>query len=87
MVVALLAVGAAVTIAPIPLSNATPVAEAAPTERFVATPGPLGPITVIGDSVLLGSLLTSPTLAGAHPDRPPTAARQRVTRWRALPAH
>jgi hypothetical protein len=32
-------------------------------EKIVATPGPLGPITVIGDSVLLGSLLTSPTLA------------------------
>ena len=62
-VVAALLAGAVIAIAPMPLSNATPVAEAAPTERFVQTPGPLGPITVIGDSVLLGSLLTTPTLA------------------------
>ena len=40
----------------------SPVVEAAPTEQFVATPGPLGPITVLGDSVLLGGLLTSPTI-------------------------
>jgi hypothetical protein len=40
-----------------------PAADAAPLERSVDTPGPLGPITVIGDSVLLGSVLTSPTLA------------------------
>ena len=54
---------AAVVIAPVPLRLGEPVAHAAPTEKFIATPGPLGPITVIGDSVLLGSLLTSPTLA------------------------
>lgn len=41
----------------------TPVAEAAPAEQFLRGPGPLGGITVLGDSVLLGSLLTSPTLA------------------------
>lgn len=39
-----------------------PAAHAAPTEQAVHTPGPLGPISVIGDSVLLGSLLTSPTI-------------------------
>ena len=37
---------------------------AGPTEQFITTPGPLGPITVLGDSVLLGSLLLRrPTLA------------------------
>ena len=46
-----------------PLADDPPVAQAAPTERFIATPGPLGPVTVIGDSVLLGSLLVSPTIA------------------------
>jgi len=59
----LVMIGALVTIAPSPMSNGDPVAEAAPTEKRISTPGPLGPITVIGDSVLLGSLLTSPTLA------------------------
>ena len=39
------------------------VVEAAPAEQFITAPGPLGPITVIGDSVLLGSLLYGPTLA------------------------
>lgn len=38
------------------------VAQAAPTEQFVAAPGPLGPITVFGDSVMLGGLITSPTI-------------------------
>ena len=32
-------------------------------ETFHSTPGPLGPISVIGDSVLLGSVLYSPTLS------------------------
>ena len=40
-----------------------PVAEAAPTEQFITAAGPFGPITVIGDSVLLGSLIYGPTLA------------------------
>jgi hypothetical protein len=31
-------------------------------EEFIGQPGPLGPVTVIGDSVLLGSLLYSPTV-------------------------
>jgi len=38
-------------------------AEAAPMEIFLPNPGIHGPITVIGDSVLLGSALYSPTLA------------------------
>ena len=62
-VLALFVIAAATAIAPSPLSLGQPVAEAAPAEKFITTPGPLGPITVIGDSVLLGSLLTSPTLA------------------------
>lgn len=39
-----------------------PGALAAPTEQSIATPGPLGAITVIGDSVLLGGLLVGPTI-------------------------
>jgi hypothetical protein len=44
---------------------ATPVAAAAPLalETFHAPSGPLGPITVIGDSVLQGSMLSGPTLS------------------------
>src|SRR5689334_5635046 len=61
--VALVTIATVVTIGPTPLTNREPVAEAAPAEKRIPTPGPLGPITVIGDSVLLGSLLTSPTLA------------------------
>jgi hypothetical protein len=57
----LLVIAAAVAIVPVP--HGQPVADAAPAEKLITTPGPLGPITVIGDSVLLGSLLTSPTLA------------------------
>jgi lysophospholipase L1-like esterase len=41
----------------------TGTAEAAPLEIFLANQGIHGPITVIGDSVLLGSGLTTPTLA------------------------
>ena len=41
------------------------VAEAAPISIDIPTPGPLGPVTVFGDSVLLGSALYGPTL----PDR------------------
>ena len=63
LALALFVLGAAAAIAPSPLSHGEPVVEAAPAEKFITTPGPLGPITVIGDSVLLGSLLTSPTLA------------------------
>lgn len=40
-----------------------PTVSAAPAEQFIRATGPLGGITVIGDSVLLGSLLTNPTLA------------------------
>lgn len=36
---------------------------AAASEQVVAAPGPLGPVSVIGDSVLLGSVLYGPTLA------------------------
>lgn len=61
--VAFVLIGAVGTIVPLPLLSADPVADAAPAEKRIATPGPLGPITVIGDSVLLGSVLTSPTLA------------------------
>ena len=43
----------------------TGVADAAPRQIDIATPGPLGPVTVFGDSVLLGSALFGPTL----PDR------------------
>ncbi len=39
-----------------------PTAEAAPAEQFVAATGPLGPITVFGDSVMLGGLLYAPTV-------------------------
>ena len=58
-----------------PLSGARPwwrrrrppngVAEAAPRQIDITAPGPLGPVTVFGDSVLLGSALWGPTL----PDR------------------
>ena len=41
------------------------VADAAPRQIDIATPGPLGAVTVFGDSVLLGSALYGPTL----PDR------------------
>ena len=41
------------------------VVEAAPVQIDIATPGPLGAVTVFGDSVLLGSALWGPTL----PDR------------------
>lgn len=37
--------------------------DAAPTQIDISTPGPLGAVTVIGDSVLLGSAVVSPTLA------------------------
>jgi hypothetical protein len=37
-------------------------AEAAPVEDVTSAAGPLGPITVIGDSVMLGSLAVSPDL-------------------------
>lgn len=63
VLLALLVMVPAGTLAPSPLRGGAPVADAAPAERFITAPGPLGPITVIGDSVLLGSLLTSPTLA------------------------
>ncbi len=39
-----------------------PAALAAPMEQSIATPGPLGAITVIGDSVMLGGLLVGPTI-------------------------
>ena len=39
------------------------VALAAPVQIDIAQPGPLGAVTVIGDSVLLGSALYGPTLA------------------------
>lgn len=50
---------------PVVVIFAAPVgeAEAAPTEIVRRESGPLGPITVFGDSVLLGSAITSPTLA------------------------
>ena len=54
---------AAIVAGPLPGGLDAPVAEAAPAEQFITAPGPLGPITVLGDSVLLGSLLYSPTLA------------------------
>lgn len=44
-------------------------AEAAPMEIFLSNQGIHGPITVIGDSVLLGSALTSPTLAARLVDQ------------------
>lgn len=37
--------------------------EAVPVQIDIATPGPFGAVTVIGDSVLLGSALVGPTLA------------------------
>lgn len=42
-----------------------PVAHAAPVEESRLTPGPLGGISIIGDSVMLGSLIVDPDL----PDR------------------
>lgn len=44
------------------VSTNAPVVEAAPLERVIEQVGPLGPITVIGDSVGMGSLLYSPTV-------------------------
>lgn len=38
------------------------IVEAAPVSIDISTPGPLGPVTVFGDSVLLGSALFGPTL-------------------------
>ncbi|MFT6289950.1 MAG: hypothetical protein ACJAR2_000535 [Ilumatobacter sp.] len=38
------------------------VADAAPRSIEISSPGPLGPVTVFGDSVLLGSALFGPTL-------------------------
>lgn len=46
-------------------SSPTGVVQAAPRAIDISTPGPLGPVTVFGDSVLLGSALFGPTL----PDR------------------
>lgn len=46
-----------------PIVSTPPIAEAAPRETFHAAAGPLGPISVIGDSVLLGSVLVGPTLS------------------------
>ncbi|MFK7919952.1 MAG: SGNH/GDSL hydrolase family protein [Ilumatobacter sp.] len=43
-------------------SSSDGTAEAAPVSIDIATPGPLGPVTVFGDSVLLGSALFGPTL-------------------------
>jgi hypothetical protein len=54
----MLATGVAIDTA----THRTPTASAAPTEQRLAAPGPLGPITVIGDSVLLGSLIVGPTI-------------------------
>ena len=47
------------------LTNPDGVAEAAPLQIDITTPGPLGAVTVFGDSVLLGSGFWGPTL----PDR------------------
>ncbi|MFN3255064.1 MAG: SGNH/GDSL hydrolase family protein [Ilumatobacter sp.] len=44
------------------IARPTGTAEAAPRQIDIATPGPLGAVTVIGDSVLLGSALFGPTL-------------------------
>lgn len=46
-----------------PVVTGPQIAEAAPRETFHAAAGPLGPIGVIGDSVLLGSVLVGPTLS------------------------
>ena len=63
LVIVLAPLAAAIVAGPLPGGLDAPVAEAAPAEQFITAPGPLGPITVLGDSVLLGSLLYSPTLA------------------------
>ncbi len=61
-----LTLGLLAAITPIVVSTGAPPAEAAPLteQRFVGTPGPLGPITVIGDSVLVGAAVepSLPTL-------------------------
>jgi hypothetical protein len=59
--VAVVATALGVTVVPSP--GGTAVVQAAPAEQRINAAGPLGPITVLGDSVLLGSILTSPTLA------------------------
>jgi hypothetical protein len=54
----------AVTIAVIATLSAPEASvDAAPMEINLSQPGPLGPITVLGDSVMLGSGLVAPTLA------------------------
>lgn len=58
---ALAATGAVIAVPPASPAAAIVLAK----DLWVASPGPLGPITVIGDSVLLGSGITAPTL----PDR------------------
>ncbi|CAN5476493.1 hypothetical protein BH23ACT3_BH23ACT3_13550 [soil metagenome] len=60
MLTAAVATAASVALVALP---ASPTVEAAPTEIFRGDLGPLGPVTVFGDSVLLGSAITSPTLA------------------------
>jgi hypothetical protein len=59
--VALLVAIVTVTTAAFAVSNDAP-ATAAPVEDVTSAPGPLGPITVIGDSVMLGSLAVTPDL-------------------------
>lgn len=46
-----------------PVLDAPSRVDAAPMEINITQPGPLGPITVLGDSVMLGSGLFEPTLA------------------------
>lgn len=57
----------AVSMLTVAVNASTPdgVAEAAPRQIDISAAGPLGPVTVFGDSVLLGSALWGPTL----PDR------------------
>lgn len=57
----LLATGSAV----IPIAVGSDVVEAAPTEIRDNTARPLGPVTVLGDSVMLGGIFYSPTIVDA----------------------
>lgn len=52
----------AATMSVLPVTPGSDVVEAAPTERRDTTPRPLGAVTIVGDSVLLGGLITSPTI-------------------------
>ena len=59
LLVASFGVASLVTIVPVPMWSSDQVVEAAPAEQRLASPGPLGPITVIGSPSQKRSLMTT----------------------------